>query len=173
MSRRDVTRMGRGDGDHRGRRSLLPAVLVGVGLGGFFDGIVLHQILQWHHLVSTRMPVTDLRSLEANTLADGVFHQVMWLLTVVGVVLLAREWGGVRAGSPLGLLAGGALVGWGLFNIADSVVFHVLLELHHIRPGPDQVLYDVGFLAWGLLMLAAGAWLVRGARRSKERLGTR
>lgn len=24
-------------------------ILFGLGLGGFFDGIVLHQILQWHH----------------------------------------------------------------------------------------------------------------------------
>src|SRR5687767_15168137 len=27
-------------------------VLLGLGLGGFFDGIVLHQLLQWHHMVS-------------------------------------------------------------------------------------------------------------------------
>jgi uncharacterized membrane protein len=24
-------------------------ILFGLGLGGFFDGIVLHQVLQWHH----------------------------------------------------------------------------------------------------------------------------
>jgi uncharacterized membrane protein len=27
-------------------------LLLGIGLGGFFDGIVLHQILQWHHMLS-------------------------------------------------------------------------------------------------------------------------
>jgi hypothetical protein len=27
-------------------------VFLGLGLGGFFDGIVLHQVLQWHHMVS-------------------------------------------------------------------------------------------------------------------------
>ncbi|TIN47498.1 MAG: DUF2243 domain-containing protein, partial [Mesorhizobium sp.] len=27
-------------------------LLLGFALGGFFDGIVLHQILQWHHLLS-------------------------------------------------------------------------------------------------------------------------
>jgi uncharacterized membrane protein len=27
-------------------------ILFGLGLGGFFDGIVLHQILQWHHMVT-------------------------------------------------------------------------------------------------------------------------
>jgi len=25
----------------------LPGVLIGIGLGGFVDGIVLHQVLQW------------------------------------------------------------------------------------------------------------------------------
>ena len=27
-------------------------ILLGVGLGGFFDGIVLHQLLQWHHMIT-------------------------------------------------------------------------------------------------------------------------
>jgi hypothetical protein len=31
-------------------------ILLDLGLGGFFDGIVLHQILQWHHMASA---VTD------------------------------------------------------------------------------------------------------------------
>ena len=30
----------------------LPAFLMGVGLGGFIDGILLHQILQWHHMLT-------------------------------------------------------------------------------------------------------------------------
>src|SRR4051812_2193731 len=37
-------------------RLIIAAILLGVGLGGFFDGIVLHQILQWHHMISTPMP---------------------------------------------------------------------------------------------------------------------
>ena len=27
-------------------------LLLGMALGGFFDGILLHQMLQWHHLLS-------------------------------------------------------------------------------------------------------------------------
>ncbi|MEO6001904.1 MAG: DUF2243 domain-containing protein [Opitutus sp.] len=29
------------------------AIVLGVGLGGFIDGIVLHQVLGWHHLICT------------------------------------------------------------------------------------------------------------------------
>jgi Predicted membrane protein (DUF2243) len=32
-----------------------PGILLGVGLGGFVDGIVLHQILQWHHMLTIRI----------------------------------------------------------------------------------------------------------------------
>ena len=32
---------------------LSAGVLFGLGLGGFFDGIVLHQILQWHHMLTS------------------------------------------------------------------------------------------------------------------------
>ena len=38
------------------RRSRLESagVALGMGLGGFIDGIVLHQLLQWHNLFSSQ-----------------------------------------------------------------------------------------------------------------------
>jgi uncharacterized membrane protein len=49
---------------------------MGMGLGGFVDGIVLHQILQWHHMLTGTgdHPSNTVVGLEANTLADGFFH---------------------------------------------------------------------------------------------------
>jgi uncharacterized membrane protein len=37
---------------------------------------VLHQVLQWHHMVShvEDYPMTTLEGLEVNTFADGLFH---------------------------------------------------------------------------------------------------
>ena len=32
--------------------SPLGGLLLGVGLGGFVDGIVFHQVLQWHHVLT-------------------------------------------------------------------------------------------------------------------------
>ena len=34
------------------RRLAWAAATIGFALGGFFDGILLHQVLQWHHLFS-------------------------------------------------------------------------------------------------------------------------
>jgi len=53
-------------------------ILLGVGMGGFVDGIVLHQILQWHHMVTEPFPPDSVRNLELNTLGDGLFHAFTW-----------------------------------------------------------------------------------------------
>ncbi|TIR87142.1 MAG: DUF2243 domain-containing protein, partial [Mesorhizobium sp.] len=69
------------------RKAVVGWLLVGFALAGFFDGIVLHQILQWHHLLSgLREPAgSDLRF---QILADGLFHLLMYLLCILGTVLL-------------------------------------------------------------------------------------
>lgn len=149
-----------------GRGRLLAAgVLLGVGLGGFFDGIVLHQILQWHHLVSTPTPPDTLENLEANTLADGLFHAATWVVTVAGVFVLATANGARQAAGGRRVLLGAALAGWGGFNLVEGLIDHHLLQLHHVRPGPDELLYDLGFLAWGAVMVVAGVVIARSPRR--------
>jgi uncharacterized membrane protein len=100
------------------------------------------------------------RGLELNTLWDGLFHAAMWLLVALGVWLV---WRAARADREPDWrkLVGWALVGWGGFNVFDSIVNHWLLELHHIRQGADNELaYDVAFFALGL-MLCAGGWLLQ------------
>ncbi|CAN5144929.1 hypothetical protein BH20GEM2_BH20GEM2_21480 [soil metagenome] len=98
----------------------LPGLLLGVGLGGFVDGIVFHQILQWHHLLSARSglePVT-LGNLEHNTLADGFFHAFTWVAVVLGLWFLWRRqeewWSGTDSGRALlgWILVGGACSTW-------------------------------------------------------------
>lgn len=34
--------------------------LLGIGFGGFVDGIVLHQLLQWHHMLTVGRPLPRL-----------------------------------------------------------------------------------------------------------------
>ncbi len=145
----------------RPRASDVPSLLVGFALGGLLDSIVLHQLLRWHHLVSDKESPASLSGLEANTVADGVFNAAMWLLAALGVYLLSRS----RVSPTPRALAAWALVGWGVFNVTDQLVFHLALELHHIRPGPNYQLYDWGFFALGLLLVLAGLALSRAATR--------
>ena len=155
-----VTQFGR---EPNSRRLIIAAVVLGLGLGGLFDGIVLHQILQWHHMISTPIPPTSLENLQANTLGDGVFHAVTWALTVTGVLALVSSNGALHQHHGVRTLVGGMLLGWGLFNVVEGVMAHHLLNLHHVRPGQDEFAYDAAFLIWGIAMLVVGIALVRGA----------
>ncbi|HYN89209.1 MAG TPA: DUF2243 domain-containing protein [Ardenticatenaceae bacterium] len=139
-------------------------MVLGLGLGGFVDGIVLHQILQWHHmLTSAGYPPDSVRNLQINTLADGLFHAATWVLTFVGLLML---WGVRRAGAAWTrqTVIGAMLMGWGIFNLVEGIVDHQLLGIHHVRPGPNQLFWDLAFLAFGALLLLVGWMLVRGDR---------
>jgi uncharacterized membrane protein len=142
------------------------ALLLGAGLGGFFDGIILHQVLQWHHMAtSAGVPMDTVEGLQLNTLFDGLFHVAAWIMTVLGIALL---WRGARHGArlPWSRLIGGALMGFGLFNLIEGLVNHQLLGLHHVNETapPDQWLaWDLGFLASGVVLLALGYGLSRKA----------
>ena len=146
-----------------------PSFVLGLGLGGFVDGIVLHQLLQWHHMVSgvDDHPMDTLRGLQDNTLADGLFHSATWLLVVTGTILMFRAWRDGRIAPPWGWHLGWLLAGWGAFNLFDGVVDHHLLGLHHIRDDLGGPLgWDIGFDVLAIAQLATGIWL---ARRSAAR----
>lgn len=153
-------------------RTLRRAGLVlGVGLGGFVDGIVLHMILQWHHMISGWVPPVTMPAMEANTLADGLLHAVTWLITVLGVGLLWRahqKARGLDAPWPGRLLVGLMLAGWGLFNLVEGTIDHLILGIHHVRPGPYQMAYDIGFLVFGALLTMGGWGLARRGLREAE-----
>ncbi|MEW9548288.1 DUF2243 domain-containing protein [Nonomuraea sp. NPDC050783] len=159
----------------RGRQGIaLPGVVLGIGLGGFVDGILLHQILQWHHMLSSTgtdnigvrpYPVTTVPGLQMNTLWDGLFHAVTWLAVLTGLGLLysrvtasrGRVWRS-RA------LWGWILAGWGVFNLVEGVIDHHLLGIHHVRTGPYQLWWDLAFLLLGALLVAGGWALQRGGQ---------
>jgi uncharacterized membrane protein len=152
------------------RRPRLPGILLGVGLGGFVDGIVLHQILQWHHMLSAAddHPTNTVAGLEANTLADGLFHAATWVVVVVGVWILwrrASEWRWAANGRAL---VGWIFVGWGVFNLVEGLVDHQILGLHHVREDAGhQTAYDLGFLVFSVALCGAG-WLVARPPRNRS-----
>jgi uncharacterized membrane protein len=137
-----------------------PGVLLGIGVGGILDGVVLHQLLQWHHLLTATgdHPATTVAGLEANTLADGTFHLVATAFLVAGIAML---W--TRTRRPLQAswrsIVGYAAVGWGAFNLVEGLISHHLLELHHVREVSEPLPYDLAFLTFGAA-LVVGGWLL-------------
>jgi uncharacterized membrane protein len=123
------------------------AILLGAGLGGFLDGIALHQIAHWHQMLSARVPPASVEAMQRNMVADGWFHAGTWALTMAGVLVL---WSAVRGPGPLPsmrTLLGYMLVGWGAFNLVEGILNHHLLQLHHVRDLPTHIMfYDWAFL---------------------------
>ncbi|MER6622044.1 MULTISPECIES: DUF2243 domain-containing protein [unclassified Streptomyces] len=152
----------------------LPGIVLGVGMGGFVDGILLHQLLRWHHMLSStdrdRVGVRyydpgTVSGLEMNTVWDGVFHTVCWLSVLLGLAILySRVTHDRRRVWTSRVLWGWMFVGWGLFNLVEGVLDHHVLGIHHVRAGEGQVWWDVGFLLLGVLSLAGGYLLQRGGR---------
>lgn len=150
--------------DERAEPLVRAGFVLGLGLGGFFDGIVFHQVLQTHHMLSAHPEPAIADDLRLNVLADGLFHLATYALTVAGIGLVWRAWRR-RDVPPSGRsLLGAALVGWGAFNLAEGIVDHHVLRIHHVWPaGPGGALvWDVAFLLWGAAMLVAGGLLIRG-----------
>jgi uncharacterized membrane protein len=143
-------------------------ILLGIGFGGFFDGILLHQILQWHHMLTStgKHPATTVAGLEDNTLADGLFHALTFVAALIGLTLL---WAAVRKGAALAgrHLVGLMLAGWGAFNLVEGIVDHQILTVHHVNP--DHVmLWDTLFLILGAVLLLGGLALARSGAHAEE-----
>lgn len=141
---------------------------MGIGLGGFVDGILLHQILQWHHMLTDEgdFPMDTVGGLEDNTLADGLFHAASWLFVLIGTLAAVVAWQRRRPAPPWRSHVGLLLAGWGVFNLVEGIVDHHILGVHHVRDdlgGPLS--WDIGFLALGALLVLVGTVLVRSGAR--------
>ena len=151
--------------------------LLGFSFGGFFDGILLHQVLQWHHLLSGvgRAPFNVLRM---QILADGVFHGAMYIVAALGIwKLLQARYLLVDRSSDRQLMAD-LLIGFGMWHVVDAVLSHWILGIHRIRMDvPNPMMWDMlWFMLFGVLFLVAGLALRRRPssyhgeeRRSKSR----
>ena len=145
--------------------------VLGLGLGGFFDGIVLHQILGWHHLICTTATcqAASIEHLKQQNTQDGFFHLGVWILTILGVALLfqaAKRRNDLETGK---VLTGAILSGWGTFNFVEGLIDHQILGDHHVLPGnPHQLLFDMLFLFSGVLLFAGGALLARSNQSAQR-----
>ena len=141
---------------------LTTSVILGIGIGGFIDGIVLHQILQWHEMLSARIPPTNYVNKSVNMFWDGIFHAFTLLVTFVGIVLFWRLLQRKNIDRSGFLFSGGLLAGWGIFNLVEGTIDHQLLKLHNVKEISDNPeIWNIGFLALAVLLLVGGYLLAR------------
>jgi uncharacterized membrane protein len=147
-------------------RVLTAGVVLGFGLGGFVDGIALHQIAQWHNMGSAVLPPITMEAMRRNMLWDGWFHAATWIITVVGVFMLRAEAYDRPVPEGAAALIGQMIFGWGAFNLIEGVIDHHLLNIHHVRDVPVHVpAYDWIFLGvMGFGLLAVGWMMMRATR---------
>jgi uncharacterized membrane protein len=87
----------------RTTRARHAALLLGFGLGAFFEGILLHPIA-------------------------GFFYFAVWAMTLGGVLML---WTAVRGPGPLPagrVFVGYFVIGWGIFNMLEGLARHNLRD---------------------------------------------
>jgi uncharacterized membrane protein len=155
------------------RRPLIAAAAtLGIGLGGFLDGILFHQVLQFHNMLSAdgyypktgRPAEIIVINMQINMFWDGLFHLCTWLTTVVGLGLLWRAGQSANVPWSTKTLFGGLLLGWGLFNLVEGVINHHILHIHHVTETANHLTWDLAFLGSGVLFAAAGLYLIHAAR---------
>ncbi|HSK36087.1 MAG TPA: DUF2243 domain-containing protein [Actinomycetota bacterium] len=141
----------------RGQGLLWPGVLTGIGLAGTLDEVVLHQLLGWHHFYDRSTPAAGLVS-------DGLFHLFSTTLLVIGVIQLVER--RRTSPDPPRLALAGILLGAGGFNLYDGTIQHKLLALHQVRANaPNNLPYDLAFLAIAAVVFAGGVILLRRTRQ--------
>jgi uncharacterized membrane protein len=149
---------------HPSSRLTWAGIWLGLSLGGFFDGIMLHQVLQWHHMLTSVGDERIRSDISINTTADGLFHAGCWIFAIIALVLLwkaRRHFGALHWARTF---VGSILIGAGAFNLIEGVIDHEILGIHHVRTETEHVLvWDMSFLALGAALVALGYMMRRSA----------
>lgn len=138
------------------------SIVLGIGIGGFIDGIFLHQILQWHEMLSNKIPATEYIGKSINMFWDGIFHFFCLMVISTGVVLLWKLLKTKNINVSKYLLMGGLLQGWGLFNLVEGIIDHHILKLHNvIELSPNHDMGNYIFIGSSIVFIFLGSWMVK------------
>ena len=133
----------------------IAGIILGLGLLGAIDGIVFHQLLQWHHMV-----LSDNIQLEIFT--DGLFTALFSAKLIWGGVKIFQDARKNQLGSSWRIFLGGIFIGGGAFNLVEGIVDHHILQVHRVKPLADNpLMYDLAFLAIGALLVVIGFMIKR------------
>jgi uncharacterized membrane protein len=147
------------------RRPVIAAgTMLGIGMGGFVDGILFHQILQIHSMFSAQVTRSTVVGLEINMFWDGLFHAFTWMMTAIGIAMLWRVARQADVNRSNTVFLGSLGLGWGLFNLVEGVINHHVLQIHHVTETANHLFYDSAFLASGILLVVVGWSMIAMAR---------
>lgn len=139
----------------------ITSIILGIGIGGFIDGIFMHQILQWHGMFTNKLPADTVVGKSINMFWDGIFHLLTLTTVIIGLVSLIRLMRMHNVNSSPTLVWGGFFAGWGLFNFVEGILHHHILEFHNVREfSQNQDLWNYAFLMSGPLFMAIGFYII-------------
>lgn len=150
------------------RRPLIAAgTLMGIGMGGFVDGILFHQILQFHNMLSAKLPTDTIVNVKVNMVWDGLFHAFTWIMTTLAIALLWNA--GKQRDVPWSgrTFSGSLMMGWGVFNLVEGTIDHYILGLHHVVERLGLSVYDYLFLGLGLVFVLGGWSMIRAGTQDQ------
>lgn len=150
------------------RPNVRSGIFLGIGLEGFVDGILFHQLLQIHNMVSHRFPKTSVVNMEINMFWDGIFHVFTFAMTLAGIVMLFQAHKVPLVHWSARAFVGANLFGWGLFNLVEGTLNHHILHIHHVVETHGESLFDAAFLASGGVFMILGWLLIHTAKNSKS-----
>lgn len=146
-------------------------VVMGIGVGGFVDGILFHQILQLHGMVSNQLPLDTVVGKAVNMFWDGIFHALTLTAVIIGFVLVIRLLRVPRINPSPKLALGGAIVGWGIFNLVEGTIHHQILKLHNVNEFvANPEIWNYSFLASGIIFIIIGYFLIYTRDHYPERI---
>lgn len=144
------------------------SIVLGIGFGGFVDGILLHQVLQVHEMLSNKIPATTYIGKSVNMFWDGIFHAFCFVVAIVGVVLLWKLMLRNDVDRSGKLFIAGLLFGWGIFNMVEGIIDHQLLKLHNvIEYSANHAIGNYTFLGISVIMIVIG-WLLVANEHKKR-----
>lgn len=139
----------------------ITSIILGIGIGGFIDGIFFHQILQWHGMFTNVLPATTVIGKSVNMFWDGIFHLLALIAVIIGVISLTRLLKQKNINPSTNLVFGGFLAGWGLFNTVEGLVHHHILKFHNVKEySTNPELWNYGFLASGIVLMVIGFLMI-------------
>jgi uncharacterized membrane protein len=140
-------------------------VLMGIGMGGFVDGILFHQILQLHSMLSAKLPQDTVVNIKISMVWDGLFHALTWLTTAISIKLLWQA--GRQSHITFSGLSffGSLFIGWGTFNIVEGLIDHHILGIHHVVERFGLSIYDYLFLGIGVVFVCMGIGFIHSEKK--------